>query len=195
MKKTFALPKIDFAFRWIFTRKENADILKAFLEAILGLAILTFEIKNFEDPHLLRASIGDKLGILDLLVTLTDGTKINVEMQLFSHKYLPERIVYYASKILSFQMNASEDYSNLKKVICILIVNENLTVTSPNYYHSFHLYDKNNNVRFTDLVGLKANFFIKSCCRDIISIRTIEEGFSWLSENISSNYPNKKLIL
>jgi len=81
-KSKIPLPKIDFVFQWLFGNPANAEILKSFLEAILGTAIAAFEMVSYEDARLLRRHKDDKMGILDVLVTLIDGTQLNIEMSL-----------------------------------------------------------------------------------------------------------------
>jgi len=150
----FPLIKVDYAFKYVMARKRNKPVLKSFLEAVLKKSIKDFEIKDYEDTHLHKSSADDKLGILDLLVTFTDGTIVNVEMQLHYNKHLLNRITFYVTKLVSRQLESGQGYDMLKPVISILIANENVFDESIAYHHTFHLYDSANNVKFTDLLEI-----------------------------------------
>ena len=153
-KSKIPLPKIDFVFQWLFGNPANAEIFKSFLEAILGTAIAAFEMVSYEDARLLRRHQDDKMGILDVLVTLVDGTQLNIEMQLYFHKFLLERITFYNAKLVAGQLQKGEDYTELRKVVSILISAENAIPSSPHYHHTFRLYDEAHNVLLTDLVEI-----------------------------------------
>jgi len=150
----FPLIKVDYAFKYVMARKENKTVLKAFLEAVLKKGIRDFEIQDYEDTHLHKTSADDKLGILDLLVTLMDGTVVNVEMQLHYKKNLLNRITFYVTKLVSRQLKEGQGYEALKPVISILIADQNIFDESPAYHHTFHLYDSQNKVKFTDLLEI-----------------------------------------
>ncbi|PFT73635.1 ATPase, partial [Bacillus thuringiensis] len=75
--------RVDFAFKQLFGVQGQEELLISFLNAILheSLSIPIVSLK-IEDPHLHKEYEEDKLSILDILATLQDGTKVNVEIQL-----------------------------------------------------------------------------------------------------------------
>lgn len=152
--KPFPLPKVDFAFAWLFADPRNCHLLQALLEAILDLPIGSVKVLSYEDRHLKRRHESDKMGILDVLVTLRDGTKVNVEMQLFYHGYILERITFYNGRLVSNQLEAGQDYSELKRAISILIVDKNVIPHDEAYHHKFQLYDAQHQVKLTDLIEI-----------------------------------------
>ena len=153
-KSGFPMPKVDFAFHWLFVHSKNKKILKGFLEAVLGLSIASFEHLIHNDTRLLRRHENDKMGILDVLVTLVDGTKIHIEMQLHFHNFLLERVTFYNARILSDQLEKGKPYMELNKVVSVLISAEEAIKNSPYYHHTFHYYDKEHDVLLTDLVEI-----------------------------------------
>ena len=73
-------PTNDFVFKKLFGEEKNVDILKDLLQSILPELKIAKVVVN-KDVSLERKLITDKLGILDVMATLNDNTKINIEMQ------------------------------------------------------------------------------------------------------------------
>ena len=115
--------KDDILFKVFFSRNEN--YLKSFLSSILGKEIGVKRV--IHDARLEQLVKEMKYGILDLEVELESGEIINVEMQVKDNKNIEKRTTFYASKKIVEQLEPSEDYSNLRKVIVIAILNYILT--------------------------------------------------------------------
>ena len=112
--------KSDIMFKAFFTRKENEEFLKEFLEAVLGEKL---EIKKvLHDVRLEQLAKNEKFGILDLGVELENGEFINVEIQLKDNKNIEKRTIFYSSKKITEQLGAGEDYSQLKPIVIIAIL-------------------------------------------------------------------------
>lgn len=73
-------PTNDFVFKKLFGEEKNVDILKDLIQSILPELKIAKVVVN-KDVSLERKLITDKLGILDVMATLNDNTKINIEMQ------------------------------------------------------------------------------------------------------------------
>ena len=73
-------PTNDFVFKKLFGEEKNVDILKDLIQSILQELQIAKVVVN-KDVSLERKLITDKLGILDVMATLNDNTKINIEMQ------------------------------------------------------------------------------------------------------------------
>ena len=84
----------DYAFKKLFGRSENRDILAEFLSLVTGMAQKDFEEIRIEDPLLLPQVLDKKAGILDLKLRLADGRKINVEIQNYWTDFFPRRSLY-----------------------------------------------------------------------------------------------------
>ncbi len=115
-------PKVDFVFKLIFGDEKNKHILAAFLGSVLKLPpgeLADLEIINTE---LLREFREDKKGILDVRVKTKQGQQINIEIQILPTEYMPERTLFYWSKMYSSQIKPGETYESLKKCITINIV-------------------------------------------------------------------------
>ena len=76
------LPTVDFCFKELM---KNPKVRKGFVAAILGKSPETVRRTTVIETELRRESEDDKLGILDVLVELEDGTRMNMEMQVPYH--------------------------------------------------------------------------------------------------------------
>ncbi len=113
-------PKVDYAFKRVYGRNENIDILESILEAVLAgtefEAISELEIVN---PFNERDSATDKLSIVDVQARRKSGELFNVDMQLLSFKQMPQRLLYYWSVSYSEQLDKGSSYADLKPTIVI----------------------------------------------------------------------------
>lgn len=119
----FADIKNDIAFRKIFGNDTKTAILISFLNAILKLEgskqIVWVEILN---PYQLPRMAGSKTTILDVRAKDQLGNFYIVEMQVTDRVGLDKRIVYYGAKSYAAQLDAGENYYQLKPVIFIGIL-------------------------------------------------------------------------
>ena len=143
-------PKNDYVFKRIFGDERNSDILISFLESVLKIHILKVNILNSELP---KINVSDKKSILDVRATINDNTQIDIEIQLSRTMYMPERSLYYWSKMYCEQLNISEKYSKLQKTICINIVD--FEATEKEGYHSIYkIKEIEENYLLTDLLEI-----------------------------------------
>ena len=112
----------DYVFKRIFGQKKNSDILKDLLQAILTDIEITSVHVN-QDVSLERQLMTDKLGILDIVATLNNGTRVNIEMQVKDYNNTVDRSVFYESGLLHESLNKNEDYLQNPKSIGIWILN------------------------------------------------------------------------
>ena len=125
-------PTNDFIFKKIFGEAKNKDLLKDLLEAILpDLNISKVEINK--DVTIDRKTLTDKLGILDILATLNDNTKVNIEMQVKDYFNTIERSLFYGTHIYSESLKIGQDYIEAPRSISIWITSYNVFNEGP--YH------------------------------------------------------------
>ena len=144
-------PKIDFAFKLIFGDEKHKDITIAFLTAVLKLP--SGELSDIEiiNTELLREYKEDKKGILDVRVRTRDGRQINIEIQILPTEFMPERTLFYWSKMYTSQIHAGEGYEQLKKCITINIVDFDCTPLKQ-VYSCYHLTEDMQGHRLTDVL-------------------------------------------
>ena len=123
-KKTLK-PKNDVVFQRLFN-KDNQKITKAFAEAMLDEKIHHMTIN--EDKELLSDTLDKKTGILDLQIDVNNTEKVDVEVQLVERSNLPERLLFYFSKLYLKGIGKGEDYRVAKRVVLIAIIDYNLKI-------------------------------------------------------------------
>lgn len=128
VKKTLK-PKNDVVFQRLFN-KDNPKITKAFVEAMLDEKIHSMTIN--EDKELLSDTLDKKTGILDLQIDVNNTEKVDVEVQLAERSNLPERLLFYFSKLYLRGIGKGEDYRFAKRVVLIAIIDYNLKIEMEN---------------------------------------------------------------
>ena len=127
-------PKVDIIFQILFGEVGSEIITKKFLEAILNKKIESVDLsQNIVMRH---ENIGEKMGVLDVLVKFDDKKFCNVEMQLIEKDKLFERILYYWSRIYTKQIKSGNDYVFLNKTIEVLIVDFEIDSLKDLEYHT-----------------------------------------------------------
>ena len=119
-------PKIDVVFHSLF-RKGNEKITKALITSIINKKIEKVELDK--DRYVVGEYPEEKLGIVDMKAELDNGTICDIEIQLSDNKDTAERFLYYWSRIYSGQLVKGKKYSNLNKVIGIIIIDYNFEKT------------------------------------------------------------------
>ena len=115
-------PKNDAVFKLMLVDDDAADALISLLSAILrpDSPITSAIVKN---PYLPKKHIRDKDTILDILIELNDGRRIDLEMQMAWRSYIPERAYFYGSKLITTQLSRGQKYQTLKPVSVIFLLN------------------------------------------------------------------------
>lgn len=155
MGREIVSAKIDVVFKELFIR--NSDLLKDFISDILDIPyndIVEISLINSELPS--DYSDG-KLVRLDLSVKIKEEygreSLINVELQVNNQKYFKKRTMFYWSKLYSSELKSGETYTNLKRTICINIIDFNIT-DKENYHTEIIAADKETGEQFTDLMSI-----------------------------------------
>lgn len=115
-------PKRDIVFKRIFGSKGNEGILKDFLESILDIKIDSLELDLATE--LLPEFYEGKKSRVDVRTKLSDGTEVNIEIQMDKSKFSEKRCLHYWSKIYSNNLREGGNYNDLRKTICIWILND-----------------------------------------------------------------------
>ena len=130
----------DFVFKKTFGTISNKLALISLLNAILrpSIPIVDVTIKN---PYNLQDFLDDKLSILDIKAIDANGAIYDIEMQLTIFEGLVKRIVFYGCEVYAGQLNAGDDYTELRPVYAICFVNGKLWIDSKKVHHAFRLID------------------------------------------------------
>ena len=120
-KKVEITPRTDLIFRNIFGKEGNESILEDFLESILGEKVKVKKIHKNEELDV--ENIREKRAIIDVKAELEDEKIIDIEMQNDKYSYYDKRVLYYLSKLITSQIKLGEEYTEIKEVVVINILN------------------------------------------------------------------------
>ena len=123
--------KNDVAFRKIFGNENRKEVLISFLNAVLLLEnyhkITEVEILT---PYQLPALKGGKVTIVDVKAKDQAGKNYIVEMQVAELEGFDKRVLYYASKSYSAQINRGDLYKQLNPTFFIGILDFEITTNT-----------------------------------------------------------------
>ena len=146
-------PTNDYVFKRIFGQKKNSDILKDLLQAILP----NWNIKNVEprqEVQLETDFITDKVCRLDILATLYDGTKVDIEMQMRNYNDIEARSLFYTTREYHQSLENGQDYIEIPKSIGIWISNFNVFSDEGPFHEIVRLRRDYENQIFTDKIEM-----------------------------------------
>jgi predicted transposase/invertase (TIGR01784 family) len=104
----------------------------------------TIDDKQFAD---------DKITIFDIVAKDTLGRIFNIEIQRIVRFWLPGRVTYYAASHVVGQLREGDNYTRLRPVICICILEETLFRELPAYHNEFRLRTQSG-FEFSDLMQI-----------------------------------------
>ena len=113
-------------FKALFSRGKPR-ITQAMLEAILKMKIDKLELDKSTD--LLNENSDDKNGRLDLRAIINGNTECDIEVQLVSNDNITERFLYYWAKMYTANLKIGDKYSDLRKTISIIILDDDFKLT------------------------------------------------------------------
>ena len=144
-------PKVDYAFKWLFGREEMASLLINLLHAVLNLStndrIVEITILN---PFTSKMALNDKLSVLDIRARDQRGRQFNVEMQMLGYLSVRQRLLYYWCKGYTEQLQAGQDYDQLRPTISVCFVDDVILPGTDDYHSHFRLFDENHAMTLTD---------------------------------------------
>ncbi len=120
----FVDPKNDLAFKKIFGSEDKKDILMSFLNAVLDFTgDKTIVDVSLANPYQVPKIAALKETILDIKATNQGGEQFIVEMQKKDLGDFVKRSLYYTSKAYVEQLQKGDNYTELKKVYFIGLLN------------------------------------------------------------------------
>ena len=130
----------DIVFKYIFGTEESAEILKAFINAVLSDAgypvISEVQVTN---PFNAKTYLDDKVSVIDTRAKDQEGNIYNVEVQVRSQADFQERSLYYWAKAYAEQLPEGHEYRMLHKVVSISIVDFRMFADSIPFHSTFML--------------------------------------------------------
>ncbi len=151
--KNFIDPVIDCVFKKILGAAGNESILLDFLNRILNPEPKIIQV-TVENPYNERDYLEDKLSIVDIEAKDETGKIYQIEVQVATPSYLPFRMLHNWSSIYKKQLTKGMSYIQLKPVISIWLLSDQIIKDSPACHHHFEVYDKVNGVQLADHMSI-----------------------------------------
>ena len=143
-------PKADLTFYKVFG--EHPELVKSLLNALLPFKSEEEEITSvtYLTPEMVPQTPTRKFSIVDVRCEDAQGRQFIVEMQMVWSAEFKQRVLFNASKAYVKQLNRGEDYSLLKPVYSLNLVNEVFEPELEEYYHYYHLVHEEHTERVID---------------------------------------------
>lgn len=144
-------PKNDWCFKELM---KNEEVRKGFIAAILGRNPSEIAHTELLPTILEKEHRDDKWGVLDVHVRLSDGTEMDMEMQVAFQDDWDKRTIYYIGKMYTGQLSEGEDYDKLKKCVHVGILDFELFPEDKDFYSRFHFREDNRNILYSDVLEM-----------------------------------------
>jgi predicted transposase/invertase (TIGR01784 family) len=133
-------PLNDFLFMKYMGEVGDEVQLMAFLNAVLKKTKKNKieSIKILENRSHSAEIIGDKSSVLDVRAEMSDGTRVNIEVQLRNVHSMGERSLFYWSREYLSGIKSGEEYEKLPNVITVNILGAEF-LPLDEFHTSFHL--------------------------------------------------------
>lgn len=142
-------PQLDVVFRLLLLR--HPTLLRSMIEGVLGEPIAGFTVLDRELPS--DAPAGKAI-VVDILVELADGRRINVEMQVRVRPELRPRLAFYAARNLSQQLARGGNYEHVRPSIVVVWLAEPLFPALDQFHSVFELRERRTQIRYGEELTL-----------------------------------------
>ena len=183
MKRQDYNPMNDYLFKFVFGREERKRITLSFLNAVLGregedeLTDIAFADREF-DPRFSE----EKLSRLDIYGVVSDGSKINIEVQLVNYQNMEKRTLYYWAQMYQ-SLRKGEDYENLTRSITINLLNFRL-LPQENAHNMYGLYDIASGHRLTEDLEIHFLEIPKFHVKSVKEMKRLEKWLAYFSNKL-----------
>ena len=183
MKRQDYNPMNDYLFKFVFGREERKRVTLSFLNAVLGregedeLTDIAFADREF-DPRFSE----EKLSRLDIYGVVSDGSKINIEVQLVNYQNMEKRTLYYWSQMYQ-SLRKGEDYENLARSITINLLNFRL-LPQENAHNMYGLYDIASGHRLTEDLEIHFLEIPKFHVKSVKEMKRLEKWLAYFSNKL-----------
>ena len=109
----------DYIFKRTFGYGESGEVTRILLRDILANDINEIELNNQTITE--KELIDDKVGIMDIKAVLNGHIQCDVEMQVVNQHNIEKRLLFYWAKMYTQTIKEGNQYTELKKSICVLI--------------------------------------------------------------------------
>ena len=176
----------DYFFKRLMGDDKRSDLTLRFLNLILNRTEKNaFKHVEFLNPEYNPLTKDGKLAILDIKASVDDKTFVNIELQVSRQNYMPERSMYYISRIFAEQMIKGQDYATLKPVIGINLLDFSLFDDIDTWHNVARFKLDNTDKILTDCMSLHFLELPKLKYSDIKKVKKLEAWGAYFSGRCS----------
>ena len=177
-------PMNDYLFKFVFGREERKRITLSFLNAVLGReGVDALQDITFIDRDIEPQFAEDKLSRLDLYGVASDGSRINIEVQLVNLQHMEKRTLYYWARMYQ-SIRRGDSYQKLDRAITINLLN--FTMLPQQKPHTIYgLYDIQSGHRLTDDLEIHFIEIPKFQVKSIKELKRLERWMAYFSNKLS----------
>ena len=149
--KPYIDPKVDCVFKAILGKEENKALLIHFLNAVLqGETPVHIHDVVILNPYNERDFETDRLSVVDIKARDDQERSYQIEIQLALHPGLTSRMLYTWSTLYHGLLSKGENFTLLRPVIAIWILNESLFGDIAAYHLPFEVYNRQHKLVLSD---------------------------------------------
>ncbi len=176
----------DLLFKYIFGQDERKRVTLEFINDMTGrTGSRAFTDLQFRNVELSPQRQTEKLGRLDIFAQMNDGTRADIEMQVFNYLFFEQRTLFYwAQMYLHFDsLRAGQGYGRLKPAIAINILRHAI-LPGDGLHAMYGLYNPENMHRLTEDLELHFLELAKVKRKKVREMSRVERWCAILLDNL-----------
>ena len=140
-------PTLDVVFALLFGSSNNRDLLVPLLTAVLQPRVPIGEVTVL-NPNLPKQLVSERGAVVDVLIRLQDGRRVDVEMQSREQRSLLPRVLYYWAGMFRGQLERGDDFTDLAPCVSILIA-KHRELPGTRYHSTFRVLEVHDQALFS----------------------------------------------
>ncbi len=140
-------PTLDVVFALLFGSSNNRGLLVPLLTAVLQPCVPIGDVTVL-NPNLSKQLVSERGAVLDVLVRLRDGRRVDVEMQSREQRSLLPRVLYYWAGMFRGQLEKGDDFTDLSPCVSILIA-KHRELPGTRYHSTFRVLEVHDQALFS----------------------------------------------
>ena len=178
----------DHLFKYIFANEKHKGVTLSFINAVLGLEG-TRAFVDLQFAHTARGarSVDGKATVLDFSCITSDGTQVNIEVQIRDQHNIVRRTLYYWAQCYQEPLRRGEDYRMLRRTVTINLLGYRF-LPQDDFHSVYRLYNPATQHLLTDDIEvhfLEMPKVPRAAKRDLRGMRLLEKWMVFLNNKLS----------
>ena len=169
----------DIIFKIVFGTRQNEAVLRALLNALLGLTgpnrIVELTVLN---PTIDKAYLSERGAVLDVKARDGRGWHYNIEVQVSDNPGYIKRSLFYLARLYTEQLEKGQPYDRLERTIAISLVDYVLFPDLADLHSMYRFYDQVHQRELSDVLEIHYLELVKFRGEKLHGLRTPFE--KWL---------------